>query len=233
MPRPKRTGLKDVARVDRQQRRDAAEQHGKEIERDGAKDGRMFADEADAGEEIGRGCRILLHGRLRDADRAGEQRGQQPEQDHDRVSEPGRDRISEPAQRGSGDGCDLRRAARQGGRALQRTLRRDQRQQRCRCRTFERARRAEDRSGDENLRHRQPARIGAESEKKRGQRLGQLTELHDALALVTVGGVSGDQDQKRGRQELHQSDHAEQKGAGREIIDLPADRDRRDLAREA
>jgi hypothetical protein len=89
MPRPKRTGLKDVARVDRQQRRDAAEQHGKEIERDGAKDGRIFADEADAGEEIGRRCRILPYGRLRGTDRAGEQRGQQPEQDHDRVSEPG------------------------------------------------------------------------------------------------------------------------------------------------
>jgi hypothetical protein len=112
-------------------------------------------------------------------------------------------------------------------------LRRDQRQQRCRCRTFERASRAQDRGGDENLRNRQPTGIGAESEEQRGQRLGQLTELHDALALVAVGGVSGNQDQKRGRQELHQSDHGEQKGAGGEIVDLPADRDRRDLAREA
>jgi hypothetical protein len=46
-------------------------------------------------------------------------------------------------------------------------------------------------------------------------------------------GASGDKHQERSRQELHQPDHAEIEGAAGEIIDLPADRDARDLAGEA
>src|SRR3954451_6729182 len=38
------SGVQDVARVDRQQRRDAAEQHGEQIERDRAEENRMAAD---------------------------------------------------------------------------------------------------------------------------------------------------------------------------------------------
>ena len=60
-----------------------------------------------------------------------------------------------------------------------------------------------------------------------------LAELHHALALEAVGGLPGDKHQQRGRQKLHQPDHAEVEGAAGEIVDLPADRDRADLAREA
>src|SRR5512147_2610199 len=49
------------------------------------------------------------------------------------------------------------------------------------------------------------------------------------LALEAVGGLAGDEHQKRGREKLHQPNHAEVEGAAGEIIDLPADRDRADL----
>src|SRR5437764_675225 len=78
----------------------------------------------------------------------------------------------------------------------------------------------------------EPAAVGAPAEEQRRQRLGKLANLHHALALVTVRGVAGDEYQQRGRQELHQPDHAEVEGAAGEIIDLPADRDRSDLAGE-
>ena len=60
-----------------------------------------------------------------------------------------------------------------------------------------------------------------------------LANLHHALALEPVRRVAGDEKQQRRRQELHQPDHAEMEGAAGELVDLPADRDRRDLAGEA
>ena len=75
-----RAGLEDIARIDRQQRRDAAEQHREQIERDRAEDRGIVADEPDPGEQIAWRCRIPDSGRLRQADRAGQDRAQQPEQ---------------------------------------------------------------------------------------------------------------------------------------------------------
>ncbi len=80
-------------------------------------------------------------------------------------------------------------------RALQRALRNDRRQQRRHGRTLERRGRSEHAGGDENLQHRQCAGVGAPGEKYRGQRLGELAKLHDALALVTVRGMAGGENQ--------------------------------------
>jgi len=72
-----------------------------------------------------------------------------------------------------------------------------------------------------------------------------LTESHLASAArggvgyllfsvaMTIGRLTGDEHQQQGRQKLHQPHHAEDKGASREVVDLPADRHRSDLAREA
>jgi hypothetical protein len=57
-----------------------------------------------------------------------------------------------------------------------------------------------------------------------------LAKLHHAFALVTIRRVAGDEHQKRGREKLHQPDHAKVEGAAGEVVDLPADRDRADLA---
>ena len=53
-PSPAGPGVQDVAGIDRQQRRGAAEQHGEQVERDRAEDRRIVADEADAGEQLER-----------------------------------------------------------------------------------------------------------------------------------------------------------------------------------
>ena len=86
---------------------------------------------------------------------------------------------------------------------------------------------------DENLRHREKARIGAPGEKQRRQPFRDLAELHHALAFVAVGGVAGHEQQQGGREELHQPDHAEIERAAGHVVDLPADGDGPDLAGEA
>ena len=53
---------------------------------------------------------------------------------------------------------------------------------------------------------------------------------HDMAARVAVDDMAGRQRQAGERQELHQADEAEIEGAAGEIIDLPADRHRADLA---
>ena len=158
---------------------------------------------------------------------------EQEKRGHDAVGRTGRERIGQPAKRGTGNGGDLRRAARDRGGALQRALRRDQRQHRRQRRAFEGAGDPEHEGRDENLRHREQAGIGAPGQKQRRQPFGDLAELHHALALVAVGGMAGHEQQQRGRQELHQPDHAEIEGAAGHVVDLPADGDRPDLAGEA
>ena len=228
-----RAGLQNVARIDRQQRRDAAEQHGEQVERDGAEDRRIVADEADAGKDIVCGRILLRKLLLRRVDEAGQNRADQPEHDDDEVRQARREHISQPAERGSGDGRDLGCAGGDRGRALHRAFWRDQRQQRGRRGALEGAGDADHEGGDEDLRHGEPAGKGADGQKQRRRRFRDLAKLHHALALEPVGGVAGDENQQRRRQELHQPDHAELEGAAGEVVDLPADRDRRDLAGEA
>ena len=50
---------------------------------------------------------------------------------------------------------------------------------------------------------------------------------------VVIGRTACDEQQDCGRQKLHQADHAEIEGAPGKIVNLPADRHRRDLAGEA
>jgi hypothetical protein len=45
--------------------------------------------------------------------------------------------------------------------------------------------------------------------------------------------MAGNENEQRRGQELHQPDHAELKGAAGHVVDLPADRNRRDLTGEA
>jgi len=116
---------------------------------------------------------------------------------------------------------------------LQRTLRRDQRQQGSRGRPLERSGDAKHEGRDEDVHLIEPACVGPPAEKQRRQCLNALADLHDALALKPVRRLPCDEDQQRGRKELHEPDHAEVEGAAGEIVNLPADRDRADLAREA
>ena len=108
---PKRAGLQNVARIDRQQRRDAAEQHSEQVERDGAEDRRIVADEADAGVEIVVRILVLQRRLLRRPQEAGQHRAGKPEHHDDQIWQARRKHVSQPADRGAGDGRNLRRAA--------------------------------------------------------------------------------------------------------------------------
>jgi hypothetical protein len=230
---PERAGLQDIVRIDRQQRGDAAEQHGEKIERDGAQDRRIVADEADSGIEIVRRRRILHRRLLQDADAAGQNHAQQQENAHDAIGQARHDGKGQTAERRPGDGRDLPGAARYRGRALQRALRGDQRQQRRGRRAFEGAGNPQHEGRDENLHLSDRTRKGAASQEQRGQCFDELAQLHDALALEAVGRVAGNKYQQRGGKKLHQPDHAEIEGAAGQVVDLPADRDRADLARKS
>ena len=166
-------------------------------------------------------------------DEAGENRADKPKGDHDEVRQARREHKGQPAERGPGDGRDLGGAGGDRGRALHRAFGRDQRQQRGRGGALERAGDADHERGDENLRHGEPAGKGADGQKQRRRRFRDLAKLHHALALEPVGGMTCDENQQRRGQELHQPDHAELKSAAGDFVDLPADRDRRDLAGEA
>ncbi len=96
-----RPGFQNVARIDRQQRDDAAEQHREQIERDGAEDRRVVANEADAGKHI-----VCDRIRLRQflplgVDEAGENSADEPEGDNDEVRQARREHKGQPAERGS------------------------------------------------------------------------------------------------------------------------------------
>ncbi|MEY9132265.1 hypothetical protein ACVIWV_001858 [Bradyrhizobium diazoefficiens] len=230
---PDRAGLEDIAGIDRQQRGDAAEQHREQVERDGAEDRRIAPDEANTGEDVV-GVRALLGDRLRARpDETGQDHPENPEQQHHGIGKMRRDRVGKTAERGTRDGRDLPRTARDGRCPLERALRRDQRQQRRGGRAFEGAGNAEHEGRDEDLHFADCAEIGDDCEIERGRGLHELAELDHALALEAVGGVAGDEHEQRGGQELHEADHAEVEGRAGEVVDLPADRDRRDLAGKA
>jgi hypothetical protein len=62
--------------------------------------------------------------------------------------------------------------------------------------------------------------------------LSELADLHDTLALVAVGGVAGHEHQQRGGKKLNQSHDPEIECAAGQVIDLPTDGNRSDLAGE-
>ena len=64
---------------------------------------------------------------------------------------------------------------------------------------------------------------------QRAARLDQRRQRHDQAAAEAVGDDAGDQHQQQRRQELDDADNAEVEGIARQIVDLPADRDRDDL----
>ena len=89
------------------------------------------------------------------------------------------------------------------------------------------------RRGDEDVVHREPASHSAPGQEGRGQALDPLADLHHALAVVVVGGVcpATKVSSSVGRN-CTRPDHAQLEGAAGELVHLPADGYRDDLARE-
>jgi hypothetical protein len=91
---------------------------------------------------------------------------------------------------------------------LHHAFRRHAGKQRRRRRTFEGSRYTEDRHGGKNLREAQPSGEGAPRQERCRQCLYELADLRYSLPIVTVGDVSGGEDQQGAGDELHRSHHA-------------------------
>jgi hypothetical protein len=228
---PPRPDLQDVARIDRQQRGRAAEQHGEQVERQRAEDRRLAPDERDAREHRTQRDRLARGRRAAQRDGAAEHRGNR-ERDGARA-ERGRcaDAVQQPAERRPENLRGLVGRGGQRGRARQVAARHDGRQQRRHRRRFERARGADERGERIDARRRQPAAGRAEQEHAGSQRLDALTDRRDAPPVVAVGHLPDDERQREHRHELRKPDEAERERAVRERINVPADRDRQDLER--
>ena len=75
------------------------------------------------------------------------------------------------------------------------------------------------------------ARVGQreQQQSERAERLQRQAPCHDEAAVEAVGGKPRHQHQQQGRQELRQANVAEIQRIARDVINLPAHRDRHDL----
>ncbi len=217
-----------VACINRQKRGGTAEQHGEEIERDRAQHDGTMADEIDALAHPlqPRGAGVDMRRTLSPAERGGEQRSHDHEHETDGERRRRTEREQEAAQRGTGDGRGGEHRGRQRDGARQPFRRDQERQKRLRGRAVKTAR------GAEQDQHRVigPGYGGREQDEDEEQagayalhRLGRAQHL----ALVeTVGDVAGGQREDEHRAELAKTDETERESRMRDVVDLPADRDR-------
>ncbi len=75
----------------------------------------------------------------------------------------------------------------------------------------------------------QPVKIAADCQERQSHAFERLTDADDCLAVELVRNMPYYQHEQKHRQELHETDHAQRKGAVGEGIDLPADRHSRHL----
>jgi len=217
--------VQHVGRVDRQQRRGAAEQHREQVERDRPEHEPPRTHEAQARQQG------LPAGRLGGARRvdaaatnAEHHRDGDREQYRDaRVDRRRAEQVDEAAERRARDRCDLprRRVERHGGAEL---LARDQiRQQRLASRHRKGARHAEQHHDREDRASGTEAAQRKPEQQQRAQALERETRGQDAPAVAAVGHVAGRQDQQHEGQELRQPDQPEVERIARGLVDLPAD----------
>src|SRR5580692_4408892 len=112
-------GAENIAGIDRQQRGDAAQQHGKQVERDGAEQNRIVADIGNAGEQCRDADRLSLRGAVpalneADEDASGDENRRAQPVDHRRPED-----IEEAAQRRAADDRGLLRRCRRSNGARQ------------------------------------------------------------------------------------------------------------------
>ena len=151
----------------------------------------------------------------------------------DRVHDRRSRHVEEPAEGGAGNHRHLARRGARGDRLRQEPFGHQPRHHRLAGRRFRRACHAHEAHEDQNPHLVERARRTPDREQPGRQALDRLTRDDDAAALETIGGVPGRQRQEQRRRELHETHQAELEGAAREVVNLPADRDRQHLKGEA
>jgi hypothetical protein len=225
-PSPPRTGAENIAGIDRQQRGDAAQQHGKQVERDGAEQNRIVADIGKAGEQCRDADRLSLFGAVlalneADEDASGDENRRAQPVDHRRP-----EHIEKAAERRAADDRGLLRGCGSGDGARQKRARHDPRYDRMQGRRLEGARGSGDQDQRQDRRAIEPALQGAEREQGGTNRLDHLAGARNGAAVEMIGGLADRQRQHDDGKELHQADQAEVERIVGEVVELPADRDR-------
>ena len=194
-PSPHGPASQHVLGVDRQQRGDAAEQHGEQVERDRAEHDRMAADVAEAREQRLERDRLALARSRGMIVHAADQHARQHEHGGAGRRRPlaGPKRVEQSAERRPADDGGLLRGRRGRDRARQQRRRHDAGHQRVHGRRLERARRAADRNRMANIASRlsQPCAVPS-GKRQRGQRLDHLAGAGDDAAVEEVGDLAGD-----------------------------------------
>ena len=224
--------MQDIAGIDRQQRRGAAQQHGKEIERNGAQHHRARTHELHAFDDA---LETRRQGFLRreapSAQLAHDQRGGAKAGDAKRIDRHRAEGIEKAAQRGArDDGAGEGRGIGRDG-AGQALLRHQEGQQRLSRGAGKAARRAE--QHQHGIEH--PG--GVRPENAEGQEQGAAGGLQprrqaiDAALVEAVGDVARRQGQQEHGQELAKAHQPQRQRRALHVVNLPADRHRLDLHR--
>ena len=219
-----RADMQDILGEDRQQRRDSAEQHRKQVERHGAEDQLIVAHVAEAREGLlpgrARGTLLDARRRLHRQDQQRSQRRQRHQQQEDLLCDH---RVDEAADRRADHRGELHRRGREGD-GLRELLARDDVRQEGRGRGHrERARAGDDHRHQVDRQRVRRQVVDAEIEPERADCLRALRQHHHLAAVVVIGGIAGQRQQRNRRCKLCESDQPEAERAARLRIDEPAE----------
>ena len=219
-----RTEVQDVARVHRQERGRAAEEHGEEIERDGAEDDLVAPHVAHAGEQRGprrgrpaRGRRARLHRSITTTQAPSEQ----PAAERVDPGGPAEGRVEQAAERRSEHhgGLPERRAPRDG--VAEVLGRHERRQERLVGRAQERARHADPHEHGVDRARRRPFARGQREERRRQRRHRGVAGDQDARRSTRSATCPVTRDRPDGGEELREPHPREVDRAARDRVDLP------------
>src|SRR5579864_3223763 len=225
--------MQDVARERREERHGAAEEDGKQIERDGAQDDAAIANVVDALHDASEPRAFGSSFRhAASAERADENRRDEEGTAAHAVSGGRTEDIEEAAQGRARD--HRRRECRRVERDRSRLpLRRDQkREERLAGRPGKPARGAEKHQDDIERRDIVWSYQREHEEQRRRGRLDQLRASQHAPLIEPIGHLAGGKREQEHRQELTEADEAKRERGVLDVVDLPADRDRLDLRGE-
>ncbi len=229
-----RAGVEDVLGEDGHERDGAAEQHGEEVQRDGAEQDLGFGHVAEAGEENVFGDGAVFHAAGAHAEREDEDEEPEDAAEHESIDEGGSMQMSaqrqgeEDAAEGGADDVGDLEDGRAPGDGVDEVLGGDEvGNERGTGGSGEGAAGADERRARQRwatpggCRSRQSA-----AERRLQKRLERVADEDDLAAVEAVGNVAGGQDEEQAGQKEHEAGVAEVDGFVGDGVDLPGDGER-------
>jgi hypothetical protein len=221
--------VQDVAREDRQQDRDASDQHGEHVERGGAEQDTITEEIAKTGKQRFQRDRLFLRNNALHHDQHHQHAGGDPEERREAVDHGRSENIEKAAERGTDDGRGLLCGSEPRHRPRHVVRWNQVRHHRAHRRKFERPHAADQKHErvDENAV--EPPRQGAGDQHQRATARPQLTEADHLSAVVAVGDVADWDGEHHQRQKLREPYETESERAVGDVVELPGQRHHRHL----